>query len=611
MPDIELPNPKIRRWSGPYLGNYYGELWRTFNIDLENSPGHISLAKNFISVADTSDTNLKGLSTIDNFIRTDADCIDRWWGLNRYGKLCKTDSNNPTLISATWDEDTLANSPTDARDMTIHENDSLNDSGRNRLLVTRDTAIASLNDTGDRAWNANWGGITLISGVSHPIEYFPLTRITLIGDGNYIHTVDKNKTVTSKRLTLPYYYQIDHIFTTTYRAWILCSGKQGKNGVIVEWDGYSGTYNNIYDAKSTFPLSGVNYNEIPIIVNHKGMLLEFNGNSFVPMIRNGQQIALPMHEEIANAFTVSLLGGAPTIPLARRGMTVSDDNLIYINVLSPSWPSQKQSGGIWCLNPNTGNLYLKYSLNLGSDTDYGQQFINGVGAIKAVNMPGDINNSSYLVAGGRIHSDWVAGTTENRIWNLPRNYDSTVRRGFFITQYIPADDIQEFWETLWVKFSAFKNTNDKIIVKAKGVNSIFDSGRRPLEGTCTWTSTTTFTVTLNASDDALAVGDEIEVLNGKNSGTLAHIIAITGNHAALQTIEIDETVTNGSGGSKIRFDRWKKLGVIDNSTKYFVPLSIGISSSFIQFKVELRGQATDFNIKSLNVHLKKQTDKQK
>ena len=145
----------------------------------------------------------------------------------------------------------------------------------------------------------------------------------------------------------------------------------------------------------------------------------------------------------------------------------------------------------------------------------------------------------------------------------------------------------------------FRRTGSQFIIKAKGTRSLYLANRRPLDATITWTSTTTFTLTLAATDDSLAVGDEVEVLNGSNAGILAHITTISGAHAALQTITIDETVTTGSSTSVARFDRWKKLGTISNVEKYEDVLNIGIKSSFIQFKVELRGLASEMELSTM------------
>jgi hypothetical protein len=605
-----IPSKESPRWTGPYIGNYYGNLWKTFNIDLENNIGHITLSKSFVNIADTSDTNLLNLENVDAFIRTNADNVDRYWAMVRNGRLMKTYSDSAlNLEGTTWDQDTLASSPFDARDMTIHENDSDSSNGENILMVTRDTDINVLNDTANNAWTNNWwittkGQTALKSSEPHPIEYFPFQRITLIGDGNLIHTIDKNKACTYARLVLPTNLQAWAIFTTAYRAWICCGGKNGKNGAVIEWDGFSQTYNNIWDVNSSNALTGVDYNGIAIVVNNRGLFLEYNGNGFSPMIRNGQIICFPSYGEIENSFEMPSLSGG-TRAIGPRGMTVSDDGLIYINALQPSIASIRQTAGVWCLNPLTGSLYHKYSLGLGGTSDYGLQNFRSTGAIKALN-PASTSGNSYLIAGGRTNSSYGDGD-KSFIWALHRSYSSTVRRGYFITQFISSDEIQEQWSNIWTELSAFRSTSDRIIVKAKGTNSLLNASRLPLDKTITWTSTTTFTVTLAGSDDALAVGDEIEVLAGKNAGVLAHITTITGAHSALQTITIDETVASDSLTSLCRFERWKKLGVIDNITKYVVPLNVPITSSFIHFKLELRGPAKDFDIKSLTVSSTKQT----
>jgi len=612
MPEIDLTPQK--RWTGPYQGEYEGTLFRTFNVDLENSPGNITLSRSFSSVADTTISGDTNLGVIDAFIRTNAGNLDRWWALSRSGRLFRTDSDSATLPTTNWGQDSLDSTPTDAKDFTVHERDSDSYAGEDQLFVTRDSTIAVLNDTAANNWNGNWWVTTkghasdsaLRTGVPHPIEYFPLVRTSLVGDANFIHTIDKSDCSTPRRLTLPPYYQVESIFTTAYRAWILCSGKFGRNGAIVEWDGSATTYNRVYDAQSIYPLAGVNYNDIPIVINNRGMVLELDANGLSQMVRNGQKIAFPFYGEFGNAFPVA----TTQLPIAPRGMTVSEDGLIYVNAKQPGFNSNRQMGGIWCLNPFTGSFYSKHSLSNGGDTDFGHQIIDAPGAIKAVNVTDDISTSNAtLIAGGRV--DQAVGSVVNRIWTLSRQYSTTNRRGHFITQFIHTQNIQEMWDAIWVKFSAFKDTDDRIIIKAKGVNALLDVNKRHLQGTITWTAATTFTVTLNSGDDAIAVGDEIEVLSGRNAGTLAHITVISGAHGALQTITIDETVSATSSTSYARFDHWKKLAVIDNTTKYFTPSNVGISSSFIQFKVELRGPSTDFNIQSLIAYLKTQTSSTK
>lgn len=605
MPSIPIPPTESRRWTGPYLGNYYGTLWKTFNVDLDRSDGKIMLSRRMERIEDTI-SDFTGNNAYMAFLRTNADCTDRYWGLRNVEGLAKTDVASPenaTLPSDSWDTDAIASTPQTPRDFTIGGNDSRNDSGRNKLFVTTDSGdIAVLNDTGNNAWTASWwitkqAQPALTQNVlTRPIDYFPFNDITLIGSGNMIHTVPApssdtvNDTVAYNRITLPKDLNARHIFHTSNREWILTDHKYGGQGKIVEWDGSSERYNNIHEAYGVSALSGVDYYGTPIVLNDRGVFLEFSGASFQPMVRSNQQIAFPI------SSGGSLISGSDTsivVSVAPRGMTVGEDGLIYINVdAMPAGvlKNERFTGGIWCLNPMTGQLYNKYALGRwGDSVDYGHQWINTAGGIKWI--PTGLTSRNLLV-GGIINTTATAGA-QTGIWLLESETTLTPTKGYFITQFIPSSEIQDQWDTIWVKFKRFMTTGSQIIVKARSTRSLTLSNRRPLLATITWTSTTTFTLNLTAADDALAVGDEVEVMNGVNAGILAHITTISGNHSALQTITIDETVATGSSTSIGRFERWKKCGVLTNTSKYEDVLNISLNGSFVQLKVELRGLANE------------------
>jgi len=605
MSQFFIPPQQTRRWTGPYPGNFYGVLWKTFNVDLDREEGKIALSRRLIQVGDTTDTNSDTLGTVMAFLRTNSDCTDRWWALSDTGPLFKTAGNTPTDPTDSWQVDTLASSPTIAVDMTLFENDTRADSvNRQQLFVTLDSDIAVLNDTGTPTWTANWwtsvqghsADSSLDTGVPHPIEYFPFRGIVLVGSKNRIHTIQRasatvNETTTVARLTIPTELQIEHIFTTTNRAWILCSHLYGGNGKIVEWDGFSERYNEIHDAYSKTPLCGVNYKETPIIINNRGVILEFTGRGFSPMVRGGQTIAFPCSEEAGN-FILSI---------APRGMTVSEDGLIYINARQPNTPSARQGAGVWCLNPLTGRLYQKYSIGQWAtgNTDFGQQEVPAVGACYSI--PSSVTPRTLLVGGQNYTTQSAVNSS---IWVGEALTSSTANRGYFITQYIPAVNVRDFWDTMWVRFRRFITATNRIIIKARGTRPLVTSTYDPLNATITWVNATSFTVTLAAGDDALAVGDEVEVMRGDNAGTLSHITVITGAHAALQTITIDETLTASTATATARFERWEKVGTISSTTKYEDVVSIGVKGSFVQFKIELRGPYRELELESLIVNYK-------
>lgn len=607
MPTRHIPSKESRRWSGPYLGNYYGNLWKTFNVDLDRSEGKIALSQRTYRTVDSADLSSLGPSPVQAFIRTNADCEDRYWALTDTD-LYKTDSAATPNSGGDWDTDGVANSPNSNRDFAVIGNDSRNDSGRNQLFVTMDTDIAVLNDTGNNAWTANWWtGVhsqrPLDSNATfHPIEYFPFRKIGLVGDGNLIHTISRpsdtqNDTVSYARLTLPLEFEVRHIFTTTNRAWFLCRNKT-REGAVFEWDGFSETYNNVHKIGSAVPLTGINYNEVPIILNSNGLFLEYDGNGFSPMVRNGETVALPIFDGLP-LFTSTNTDSSFPLYAYPRGIAKAEDNLIYINLNTSNTPPYPRFGaGIWCLNPQTGRLYNKHSLS--QDTsDFGSQILHKPGAIFFAPLSETI--TPMLLGGSVITS---SGAIHGGIWIVQNNDNGEQTRGYFITQFIPANEVREFWDSLWIRFSAFRGTGASLVVKARGVRPLrAGNGQTVVSSTSlTWTSASTYTTTLSSTSDALAVGDEVEITSGANAGLLAHITTISGAHGALQTITIDETANTASGTSSAIYDRWKKLGVISDATFYEASLPIGIDSSFIQFKVEVRGGTSATEVSDLIIN---------
>lgn len=614
--------PNNRQWTGPYPGDNAGSLWATFNVDLDRNDGSIGLSRRMLITSDsTIDTALgtafNTIPSIQGFLRTDADCTDRYWALNK-ADLLKTDSVIASAvipnITNDWDTDGLDSSPAGALSFAVFGKDSRADSGRDKLFVTNDTEVMVLNDTGNSRWNGSWwdtqGLPPLDSSDSyHALCYLPFRKIGLIGDGNKIHTVSRpsdtqNDTVTYARLILPSQYRIRKIFSTYNRAWILAEHKFGGRGAVAEWDGFSETFNGIHDVQHYIPISGVNFSETPIVLNGDGKFLEFNGQGFSPMVRNGQQVAFPSSGLGSTIAKYDNSNGSVRSAISPQGMTFGGDGLIYMNVGAVDFtPSDvRRRGGIWCLNPVTGRLYNKHSLSTAVDSsdssDFGQQGVTEIpGAIHwtdAENFP--------LVAGGVVY-----GTNEayrGAIWKM-ENANTTPKtgRGYFITQWIYADSVIEFWDQLWLRFKRFKSSSgNRIIVKARGVRPLTTAAGNPLDASVTWISTTQFTVTLASTDEPIAVGDEVEVLRSANAGFTAHITSISGAHGALQTVDLEEELSlNSSGSSYVHFDRWKKLGTITDTNVYHKMVNIGIDSTFVQFKIEMRGPYKEMEMNDLFV----------
>jgi len=191
-----IPSKETRRWSGIYPGNYYGTLWKTRNIDLDRNEGFVGLSRRMERIEDSGEFSgpLTAGFDVRGFLRSNADCEDKYWGITTTG-LLKTDSSATPLPSDDWDTDGLDSTPgSNLRDFTVHARDSKADCGRDKIIVTTDTDIFVLNDTGNSEWTGNWWvtkhsqpGLNTDAS-SKPVEYFPFRKISIVGDGNLTHT---------------------------------------------------------------------------------------------------------------------------------------------------------------------------------------------------------------------------------------------------------------------------------------------------------------------------------------------------------------------------------------------------------------------------------------
>ncbi len=594
---MRIPQNKI--WKSGGKGNYEGNIWQTRNVDLSTSPGRIGLADRMIIQNDDTDANLSGLLTVTKFIRTNADATDRYWAVCGVGvtggPLFKTASATPI---ATWAIDTLATDTTPPNVLDFEVFESAN--GEQRLFATLPTDIAVLNSTAKaNLWEVDWGSTiptgaaALTTATLHPIAR--LQRLLAIGNGTTLVTIDKNDVLTAARLTVPFGYSIRNIYASADRFWIGCTNLIGTNAKILEWDGFSLTYNNEYDVIGDIPLCGFIVANIPYFITNYGYIYRYFGGSFEPV----QQF--PLAEETL-----------PTLDISTYGAVVNG-SLVYILANDSSGTdltaSRKFRSGVWVFDTKTLDLYhqrgIGASKTAGTDPDYGQSPPVAMGGL----LFAFTSNSNILMAGGRFYSAYP-GTQHYAIWRTIQNklrYQSAgTSRGYFITTYIPFDEVEAAWEGIWVKFKRFVDSTNRIVVRARVVDpKLLASGdlggtssRIVVQVAGTWTTTTTFTAVVPTG---VIVGDEVEVLTGNGAGCLAHItvLSATPDNSATITVTVDDAIASlnsaGSRGALFRFDNWVKLGTISSTTVGSQKLNMPSAQhgEFVQFKVELRGFETE------------------
>jgi hypothetical protein len=587
---------KNKVWAGQFPGFYSGNLWQTFNVNLERVQGSIALG-------DKMRRYVSGLGVVTKFIRTNATGTDQWFGLTSSDILR---NGNSVITAGTWISDDVTNTFNDPVDGVIHESAN----GEERLIVTRDTKIAILNSSGSaNIWDNDWGQAVvglpdLTTSIPHPISR--LQRLVAIGDKvsdvPVIHTIDKNSVGVASRLTFPTGYTVYSITSSSNRFWIGLRNDRDGHAKIIEWDGFSLTYNNEYDLVGAIPLVCFIVKNIPWYISNLGFVFQFTGYGF----EKKQDFGLI--EDNIRLFH----SGADATTIAPYGALV-DGERVYLNISAPTLASfnatvmpngaRRMRPGIWVLNTTNLNLYHYMGIgehaSTGTDVNYG----GIMGAPGAVAMLEGTTRS--LIASASVYvggATWQAAQANGiylQIPNISQASNAGRNRGYFITPRIPIEEAEGMWEALWLKFKRFSDSSARIVVKWRVLPPLFnatavDQGSNPLEimnAPATWVNTTSFTCKVPVG---IAVGDEVEILAGDNAGCSFAISTLSGtpDNSTSLTVTIAEAAPTSSTDTFVcRFDNWKTETAISSTTigNTKVPFTAQAHGEYIQFKIEMRG----------------------
>lgn len=609
----QLPGPE-KSWRGIFPGTYLGNLWQTWNVDLERYPGRVVLSNHMESIA----AEPESLGLIYKLLRTNALVTDQWFGVVRASTASGTDGdivrNGNSVISAgTWITDDTAASPDNVHDMVLHESAN----GEERLLVTVATDIAILNKSGGaNAWDVDWGstvasgGVALSNTVYHPIAR--LQRLVAVGDKinvsttniPVIHTIDKDDVFTPNRLQFPTVYNVKNIYTSSNRFWLGLQHSRDGRARVIEWDGFSLTYNNEHDLVGNTPLCGFVVKDIPYFITEKGFIFKFDGGGFEKV----QDFNL---QEEQMVFDTSEASNAT---IKNYGATV-DGNIVYINLGAPmriesaataTYGVRRARSGVWIFNTVTENLYHHRGLGerlANSTKSFGSAVLSQPGTV----IKATIASNQVLIATAQVYvggATWVTGT-KNVLYRDTQPTTSALNRGHIITPYIPIEEVEAMWESIWVKFKRFIDSGNRIVMKWRVLDPIKnqDTGSTneysPLQAAGTWVSTTTFTC---AVPTGVGVGDEVEVISGDNAGSTFAIttLSATPDGSTTITVTIAEAASFSSTDTALfRFDNWRTETAISSTSvgNQRVPLTTlttggagNLHGEFIQLKIELRGR---------------------
>ena len=594
---VILPDKETAIWTQPNIGEIFGSIWASWNLDLISNRGRLKISPKTKIVADSDDGGLSALIKPVGFLRTAARGSDEWWALCNQG-LFRTNAN--TDPTSTWIADATTNTPTTA--LSSLYSDLVEFSGN--LLVTLKTDIARLVSG---TWTADWwtGAGTLnqralVNAIQHPL-CVGFNNLTLIGDqvvlGDAlgvkgqasIHIIDSASVVTINRLIFGKEFEVIWIKSSNSEYYIGCRNKINGQGKVFVWDGSSENFNFDYEIGSDRTWAGIIKDEVCHTINGNGQLMKYNGGGFTEVAR------LPVTDNKYEKWGDALA----TPAVHRNGMELINNK---INILLDSRVGslvmlENFLSGIWEYDEEMG-LHHRVSIsnNQSTDLDTGSPFIDLPGALKETSK-----DVSAFLAGCQVPTDnstTIGVIVKFDTWTGSNIADSTTKAGYLITTQIRGSSVEETWQKLYPVFKKLANSTDRIIIKYRLAKKTFGSRSTDAAKACTWADSTSFTSASSQAWSGVAIGDEIEILSGKGAGFSAHITNIVDGGATF-TITIDTTFPSASGTFLCRVNNWIQLDAISSQEIEWEDFDIDNESIWIQLKIYLIGKGDSPEVEKL------------
>lgn len=539
-------------------GDYKGNIWSTYNIDLDSNPGVIKTSKKLTRGVDSSVFSsseiIQGLQIHDGY----------YYAITNDSVARCSVNSNPTDASNWSSVATLG-----LEDLGL-ETDVTSFAGF--LLVSLGTDIMSWDGTtkDDDWWVTTTTGTALTANKTHTLEVLRTGNDTLfVTDGNVVRYY--NAAAGHAAITLDTLMSAECLTPSLDRMWVGTQTEVENNAYIYELRVGDDAALQAYEVDGRVCLTMFTYKNTPFVITERGFIQVFNGAGFQTIA----QFPWADESKVMEGCRPGLVQASPTSrAIHPKGAKVKGKYCyIYVNT-DDEYVSggQKLNGrspsGVWVLDLETYSLNHRYSLS-DDTTDYGYHLVNRSGPVLITNTP-----ETRIMVGGTVNN-------ASGVW---MESDETAQ-GYFTTVRHESDSISDVFETFVVKHDTL-DTGSTITTKHKDVTlPSFPYTVRDI----TWLNATEFTTT-----DALTgieEGDEVEIINGYRSGYLCHVVSVAGS--TTKTVTVDESIGLLNELSDIQINRWKK---IEPNTESDAEKSVyGSSEGSIparEYKVILNGDVT-------------------
>lgn len=229
--------------------------------------------------------------------------------------------------------------------------------------------------------------------------------------------------------------------------------------------------------------------------------------------------------------------------------------------------------------------------------DYGQSVAEDQGAIAILNT----NEYDYRQLDGVIFTTATRPTVGiTAKWRMMLPSPKVRNLGYFVTPKMFSSVTEDVFNSVTLRFKPLKY-GDKITVKYRVTEKEgFPCVPRSSDYTdnnVTWSSATTFTTVAAPAAgyydfSNVAVGDEVEVINGAGSGFISKVSSISlSGYQYTVTLADSNPFIAANDTSMVKIDNWTTLEVIDGTTFSGTEKTIPLdqSGAWAQFKIVMEG----------------------
>lgn len=310
----------------------------------------------------------------------------------------------------------------------------------------------------------------------------------------------------------------------------------------------------------------------------------------------------------SNTFTFAaahgLVTGDPIYPTSATDLAGLTANRLYYAIvvsattlkLALSRYDAKVGTAVAVTGNVAGNSFIYDSFtSLGAVHCSGSFFPGAVGLLM-VTQPPSILGSEIMYCGNSTDTD---GTTAVR--SALMSFGASHNQGSITLSPRPAVQITDLFKKIVAQFDDFYLPDTKVLVKYR----IFKRFGFPTQyrlasgGLASWVSDTVFTIDSTSKQmGGIAIGDEVDIIEGAGAGYTAHILSLDTSGPVWQ-VTLDESIPTIVAGhkSEVVFDNWIKIDTITTSSKDISTNQLSESSlekpgALVQLKIEMRGIRT-------------------